>query len=387
MEPVRSPAPFTLPETRVELQERSAPDASAPLDRIEPAAATHPVASSQTPILETPGSAEVVRSRLELPPDPLAAREVAREYLSGPAGRAFVQSGRRFEHVPGEPAPRSDIIKAVQAFLYDDPAEWDGVLGGGTGTILGRQQSGDRTLTGATVQAALAGAFVPVPVSNPALTAAFRADVPDPIPDEIRIAPGDRVLVIGDSHVGGLFNLGLRDGLARLEVNVTRVDQPGAQVLHYADPDYAVPGAEAFHDLHERYAAALASGEYDHVIVSSGTNDEIIFGKFQGPAALAGYAENTARILEMARSAPGAPNVYWVGSPRLPETGSERVGRVGVLARSTIRDTVRGTAGAYYFPTHGYALPLQQSGTDVHPTNSGYADWSEMLMGWMTASE
>ncbi|MEL6216365.1 MAG: hypothetical protein AAFQ99_11900 [Pseudomonadota bacterium] len=79
-------------------------------------------AKPQTPLLETPGFAAVVRSRLELPPDPVAAREVAREYLTGPAGRAFVQSGGRFEHVPGEPAPRSDIIKAVQAFLYDDPA-------------------------------------------------------------------------------------------------------------------------------------------------------------------------------------------------------------------------------------------------------------------------
>ncbi|MEM6532043.1 MAG: GDSL-type esterase/lipase family protein [Myxococcota bacterium] len=336
------------------------------------------------PTLLAPDAAPVVRSRLELPDDPVSARAVAADYLNGPAGRAFVNSNASFVYVSGEPSPRHDVIRAIQTFLFDDLIEWDGALGPGTSRALAVQQGGSAVINAATVRAVLAEQFEAIPSRDRGSIDAFRALASDELPQGVRIVRDERVLVIGDSHVDGLANLALRDRLASLGADVTYLEQPGAQTLHFASPN-ASPDAPAFADLFERYEATLAASEYDHVIVSLGTNDEVWFGKFEGSEEeLAAYETRARTVINMARANEGSPNVFWIGGPRLPEAGPERVGRLGVRARSAIRDGVTGIDGAYYFASHGQPLPLQEEGADVHPTNTGYSEWGHAFMDWVT---
>ncbi|MEL6544417.1 MAG: SGNH/GDSL hydrolase family protein [Myxococcota bacterium] len=330
--------------------------------------------------LDPPGQNPVVRSQLNLPEDPEAARAMAREYLSGPEGQRFIESGRSFVYTPGEPAPRDDIIKAVQTFLFNDPREWDGALGRGTDGALGREQGGRTVLDGATVAAALAGELRAGLEWSRADVEAFRADSSDVLPDEARLAPGDRVLVIGDSHVGGLRMNGLAGRLRELGVQVDYVDQPGARALHFADPD-----AESYSQVHENYRDTVNAAAYDHVWVTLGTNDEIRFGNYErGLEHLSDYAEQASDLIEMARRSPGSPNVLWIASPRLPERGEMQVDTLGTYTRQTFRDTVRAIDGAYYFATHAMPLPLRESGVDVHPTRDGYEAWGDAIVEWAT---
>lgn len=158
------------------------------------------------------------------------------------------------------------------------------------------------------------------------------------------IAPGARVLLIGDSLAQGLapplMQLARTDG-----VHLTARGRQSTTIAQWADQPWL--------------AQALAEGPFALVLVSLGTNDM----KLARPAAEAAALD---RLLGRIR-ATGAL-VVWIAPPTMPFPDPG----VRALVASTRVPT---------FPSETLSIPRSADG--IHGSIAGYAGWAGALWRWL----
>lgn len=162
-----------------------------------------------------------------------------------------------------------------------------------------------------------------------------------------RVAPGDRVLVFGDSLAVGLIPH--LDALAEESgVALTGRGEVGTRIDQWSSDSWLIAELESFQPT--------------LVLVSLGTNDEAI-----GPGAVEREAPHLARLLALIEES-GA-ELVWIGPPALPFPSA------GIA-------TMIEAAVPYYFDSERYDIP--RAPDHLHPTAAGYAGWAGAIWRWLT---
>lgn len=172
-------------------------------------------------------------------------------------------------------------------------------------------------------------------------------------PGHVKVQPGDRLLLIGDS-----LGVGLKPHLAKLsqEFGTHLLAKPRGgtvipQWLRGPDGDWL--------------KKALADFKPTHVLVSLGTNDA--YSNFI-PEQVRLNLQALVRLIQ-----DSGAKVVWIGPPRLPERYGTRSPNVGTLR---VVDTAPN-----YFDSRPYDIPRSDG---LHATVKGYAGWAGAFWNWLT---
>ncbi len=163
-----------------------------------------------------------------------------------------------------------------------------------------------------------------------------------------KIAPGTRLLVIGDSMAVGLDphlrQLAEEAGIA----GYASRGIVGTTIGGWADSAWLETTLPAFQPT--------------LILISLGTNDE---------ASAPGAADRERPALEQLvhRLESSGAALVWIGPPSLP------------LPRQGVSDMIR-AALPYYYPSEQLDIPRGPDG--LHPTAAGYAGWAGALWSWLS---
>lgn len=196
-------------------------------------------------------------------------------------------------------------------------------------------------------------------------------------PDRMVLAPGDNVVVIGDSLAAGLqamaayvdpdthrYKAALPYELEQRGISVNGIAVGGTKAVHWMEGGHQ----------HRKLLAALEK-KPEAVLISLGSND--IFFARDEPAVFKARMEKIAETIRAA----GAKPVF-IGMPPLPaEVRPSEKARMDA-AREALIEVATDFGGVYIPPP---PMPIQRWGSDpIHPNPAGNKVWAQYLREHLT---